>query len=151
MHETARTILAYDERQQVEINEIKRALAQDSSTGMGNGEFFLLAFSLGFAAGIPVDDFKRSNNGVRIDYIRKDQEFLMLLTAVQLHASGKSADIVSFDLVLNTAERFAAAGVKILSQAVKTAPDLRLWLQAQVNEAYGALELEKAPDLRSLD
>jgi hypothetical protein len=106
---------------------------------------------LGFAAGIPVDDFKRSNNGVRIDYIRKDQEFLMLLTAVQLHASGKSADIVSFDLVLNTAERFASAGVKILSQAVKTAPDLRLWLQAQVNEAYGALELEKAPDLRSLD
>jgi hypothetical protein len=151
MHETARTILAYDDRQQDEINAIKRALAQDSSTGMGNGEFFLLALGLGFSAGMSVEDFKRSNNGVRIDYVRKDQDFLMLLTAIHLHSSGTTDNIVNFDSILNTAERFAAAGVKILSQAMTTAPDLRLWLQAQVNEAYRALDLQKPVDLRSLE
>lgn len=136
MLKTTKTIVAFDERQSSDIDEIKKGLSQDSQGLIVNKELFLIALGIGFEAGIQESDFRRSNNGVRLDYIRKDPESMMLILAVHLKTSGNVDSIADFDGALSTAERFAATGIKILREAQKNSPDLRLWLQAQVNNSY---------------
>ncbi len=139
MKETSKTIVAFDERQIESIRDLRKALSENSSGSLGNEEIFLIAVGLGFESGLPVTDFKRSNTGVRVDYIRKSPEVLMLLAAIQLKHSGNLDSITDFDEILNTAERFAASGFKFLIEAYANSPDIRMWLQVEVKQAYEAI------------
>lgn len=136
MRTTTKTIVAFDEGQLEDIKEIRKALSEDSLGQISNEEVFLIALGLGFASRLPVEVFKRSNTGVRFDYIKRSPEVLMLLTSIHLEITGDLDSIVELDEILNTAERFAATGFKFLKEALSTEPDLRMWLHLQVQKAY---------------
>jgi hypothetical protein len=77
-----------------------------------------------------------------LDYIKSDPDTMMLLASVHLKTTGNPESVVDLDGILNTAEKYAATGVRLLREAQKNSPDLRLWLQTQVHAAYGLISDE---------
>jgi hypothetical protein len=140
MRKSTRTLLAFDETQQESIDQIKRALADNSGPEMSNREFFLLALGLGFESDVEVETFKRSNNGVRLEYFK--EEDTMLMAAVHLHKSKNPESLLDIEAIYNSAETYAAGGVKLLVEALNQSQDLRIWLQARVKSAFEGLQSE---------
>lgn len=133
MKKSTRTLLAFDETQQKQIDDVKRALSVDQKKEMSNAELFKIALGLGFAASMRLPLKKRSNNGARLEYF-KDEDWA-LFAAIQLVTRGEVTSILDTEDMLSTAEEYAAAGIGLMADAQRTQPDLRLWLQVQVQSA----------------
>jgi hypothetical protein len=140
MKKSTRTLLAFDETQEESIKQIKRSLAEEGGSEMSNREFFLLAMGLGYRSGVRITPIKRSNNGVRLEYL-KDED-IMMMAAVNFSESGTTDALIDIEEILDCAEQFASGGVKLFLEAMNLHQDLRIWLQAQVKVTYEELSSE---------
>jgi hypothetical protein len=140
MQKSTRTLLAFDETQEEVIKQIKRLLSEDGGSEMSNREFFLLALGLGYQSDVKVLPIKRSNNGVRLEYLK--EEDIMMMAAIRLAETGSSDSLLQIEEILDSAEQYAAGGVKLFAEAVNINQDLRIWLQARVKTIYEGLNHE---------
>jgi hypothetical protein len=127
MKPTKRTVLAFDERQLKQIEQLQETLtsiAQEAKV-ISNKDFFLIAMGVGFAAKNSVQDLKRSNNGVRIQYLLPADN--VLLASLQSAETRNPASLLEIEELYDLAERYAAGGVAILWDHHQSERDFGEW------------------------
>jgi hypothetical protein len=127
MKPTKRTVLAFDERQTKQIEQLQETLtviAQEAKV-ISNKDFFLIAMGVGFAAKNPINDVKRSNNGVRIQYLLPADN--VLLASLQSAETGDPRSLLQIEDLYDLAERYAAGGVAILWDRHQSERDFGEW------------------------
>lgn len=127
MKPTKRTFLAFDERQlkQIEtLQETLTAIAHETKV-ISNKDFFLIAMGVGFAARNPLTDIKRSNNGVRIQYLLPADN--VLLASLQAAETKDPNSLLQIEELYDLAERYSAGGVAILWERHQSERDFAEW------------------------
>jgi hypothetical protein len=127
MKPTKRTFLAFDERQLKQIETLQEsltAMAQEAKV-ISNKDFFLIAMGVGFAAKNPLHDMKRSNNGVRIQYLLPDDN--VLLASLQAAETNDPSSLLQIEELYDLAERYAAGGIAILWERHQSERDFAEW------------------------
>jgi hypothetical protein len=127
MKPTKRTFLAFDERQLKQIETLQESftvMAQEAKM-ISNKDFFLIAMGVGFAVKNQLHDMKRSNNGVRIQYLLPADN--VLLAALQAAETNDPTSLLQIEELYDLAERYAAGGVAILWERHQTERDFPEW------------------------
>ena len=114
MKKTARTVLAFDDRQ-VEYKEL-----------------FLIAMGVGFYAKTKISDYKRSNTGPRIEYFN-DQDNV-LFASLQVVETDEAKSLLEIEELYNLAELYAAGGVSILWNHLQSERDFGFWFAGFMQE-----------------
>ena len=130
MLKTTRTILAFDEKQLDQINSLKSAFSGSDKKEISNKEMFLIAMAVGYWSRNLAEDFKRSNTGVRLQYFGPEDN--VLFASLQVAETGRTESLLEIEELYNLAERYAAGGIIILSQAYLKESDFPVWFQSLV-------------------
>jgi hypothetical protein len=140
MFTSKRTILAFDERQLDYWNQIKESLAKSSGSIILNKEIFLIAMGVGYYSKNRIEDFKRSNTGVRMEYIKDEDE--VLFAALQISETDDEKSLLDVEGLLNLAESYAAGGIAILWRHFQQERDFAEWFAAFVHGPLMASQLD---------
>ena len=140
MFKTTRTILAFDDRQLEYWNQIKDSIAKSSGSTILNKEIFLIAMGVGFHSKNRIEDFKRSNTGVRMEYIKDEDE--LLFAALQIAETDDEKSLLDSEELLNLAESYAAGGIAILWKHFQQERDFAEWFAAFVHGPLTTSELD---------
>lgn len=136
MKKTARTILAFDERQLEFVNKLKDTFAAGTGEPISNKEMFLIAMGVGFHSKNKLSDFKRSGNGVRIEYFQPEDN--VLFAALQVAETGKSESLLATEELYNLAELYAGGGISILWSHFLQENDFAVWFASFVTGSLSA-------------
>lgn len=132
MKKTARTILAFDDRQLEFVNKLKEAFAAGAEEPISNKEMFLIAAGVGFHSKNKLNDFKRSGTGVRIQYFQPEDN--VLFAALQIAETGESDSLLAIEDLYDLAELYAGGGISILWNHFQQERDFAVWFASFVNE-----------------
>ncbi len=132
MKKTARTILAFDDRQLEFVNKLKEAFAAGAEEPISNKEMFLIAAGVGFHSKNKLNDFKRSGTGVRIQYFQPEDN--LLFAALQIAETGESDSLLAIEDLYDLAELYAGGGISILWNHFQQERDFAVWFASFVNE-----------------
>jgi len=130
MKKTTRTLLAFDERQLETISKLKVAFAGEDKQDISNKDLMMIAIGIGFSAKNKVSDFKRSNTGVRMEYFKPEDN--ALFAALQVNETNEAASLLEIEDLYNLAEKYAAGGIGILSEAFEKERDFHDWFHAYI-------------------
>jgi hypothetical protein len=119
------TYLAFGEKHLDDYKKLGESLGKPT-----NKDQFMLAMSWGFRNGTRVEDFRRSGNGARIDYLK--EEDLALIAAVHLATSGDPNALSSVDDGFTIAEQYAEGGILLLRKMMDEPGDFSRKLAGEV-------------------
>lgn len=139
MFKTTRTILAFDDRQLDNWNQIKESISKSSGSTVLNKEIFLIAMAVGFHSKNRIEDFKRSNTGVRMEYIKDEDE--LLFAALQIAETDDEKSLLDSEALLDLAESYAAGGIAILWNHFQQEGDFAEWFAAFVRGPLTTTEI----------
>ena len=111
MVETTHAYLAFGEKHVDTYKKLGESLGK-----LSNRDQFLLAMSWGFHSNTRVEKFKRSGNGVRIDYLKDEDRALM--AAIHLAVTEDQESLADIDEGFSIAEQFAEGGILLLEQMI---------------------------------
>lgn len=109
MLKSGRTILAVSEKNLDTFNRVKKELG-----GLNNKQAFFVALGWGVRHGTRPEEFKRSNNGVRLEYLNGQDE--AILAAVQLAETQDPETLTDIEQRLDLAEQYAEGGLLLLKE-----------------------------------
>ena len=134
MKKTARTVLAFDDRQVEYIRQLRKAFASIAGEQgeLSNKELFLIAMGVGFYAKTKISDYKRSNTGPRIEYFN-DQDNV-LFASLQVVETDEAKSLLEIEELYNLAELYAAGGVSILWNHLQSERDFGFWFAGFMQE-----------------
>ena len=130
MQKTTRTLLAFDERQLDQIASLREAFAIGDKKDISNKELLLIAMSIGFASKNRLQDFKRSNTGVRMEYFKPEDN--VLFAALQVAETGDSKSLLEIERLYDLVEQYCAGGISVLHHAYLNENNFDQWFQAFV-------------------
>lgn len=122
-----RTVVAVAESSLETFSELREKLG-----GLTNLEAFLIAMAWGFRHGQREENFKRSNNGPRIEYINKDQTALALLAAVHYATVHDIDSFLDHEQRLDIAEQYAQGGLLLLRQQLDAPGSFSRWFAGEI-------------------
>lgn len=134
MKKTTRTALSFMEEQMPSVNELKKALASEGQKELSSREIFLLAMAYGFSAKNKISGWKRTNNGVRLEYMQPKDETLIAALSISEHDD--SSCLRETEKIYDLAEDYAAGGVSLLSAALAKERDFHSWIEAEVFQVF---------------
>ncbi len=130
MKKSTRTLLAFDENQLESIAKLRLAFAGDDKQDISNKALMMIALGIGFNAQNKLNDFKRSNTGVRMEFMNAEDN--ALFAAVQVHETKVSASLLDIEELYNLCEKYAAGGIALLAEALETERNFHDWFHAYV-------------------
>lgn len=134
MKRTSRTALSFHEEQMDVINELKKELAAEGQKPLSSREIFLLGMSYGFSAQNKITGWKRTNNGVRLEYMQPKDE--TLIAALSLAEHGNTTCLREFEETYDLAEDYCAGGIALLGNALKNERNFHSWIEGQVFSSF---------------
>ena len=136
MAETKHTYLAFGEKHADTYKKLGELLGK-----LTNRDQFLLALSWGFQSGTNVEDFKRSGNGVRVDYLKDEDR--ALISAIHLAETCEPESLSDVDAGFTLAEQYAEGGILLLAQVMEEHGDFSRKLSGQVKSQLDALAFDE--------
>lgn len=109
MLQSARTVLSVSERNTEVFNRLKQELG-----GLTNKQAFFIAMGWGLRHGVKTELVKRTGNGVRLEYLKSEDE--ALLAALQLAATQDPYALTDVEQRLDLAEQYAEGGLLLLAE-----------------------------------
>lgn len=109
MLKSGRTLLAIGEKNLDTFGRLKKELG-----GLNNKQAFFVALCWGKRHGMKPTDFKRSNTGVRLEYLKGPDE--AVLTAVHLAEIGDPEGLTDIEQRLDLAEQYVEGGLLLLAE-----------------------------------
>jgi hypothetical protein len=106
---SGRTLLAVGEKNLDTFNRLKQELG-----GIANKQAFLIAMTWGMRHATKPENLKRSNTGVRLEYLKGPDE--ALLTAMHLAETNDPQTLTDIEQRLDLAERYADGGLLLLAE-----------------------------------
>ena len=94
----------------------------------------------GFRNGTRVEEFKRSNTGFRLEYMKPQDE--ALLAAIQYSESGSLDAVVDLEARYMIAEQYAEGGILLLATMMDSTGDFNQALAAEIKSELDTLNLE---------
>ena len=131
---TKRAFLAFGEKHVDTYKKLGETLGK-----ITNRDQFLLAMSWGFRTGTKSEDFKRSNNGPRVEYL-KDED-LALMAAIHFAESGNPDDLVDIGTQFSIAEQYAEGGILLLEKMMEEPGDFSRALAGEVKSELDKLQI----------
>lgn len=131
MKKTGRTVLAFDERQILNINKLKLAFTSEDGKAIDNKDIFLIAMSVGYASKNRLTDFKRSGTGVRIQYFNPEDN--VLFAALQVAETNDSKSLLEIDDLYDLAELYAGGGMAILWEHYQKERNFAEWFASLIH------------------
>lgn len=108
MLKSGRTLLAIGAKNLDTFNRLKQELG-----GINNKQAFFIAMGWGLRHNTKPESFKRSNTGVRLEYLKGQDE--ALLTAMHLAEVQDPAGLMDIEQRLDLAEQYAEGGLLLLA------------------------------------
>ena len=108
---------------------------------VANRDQFLLALCWGFRNGTRVEDFKSSNTGLRLEYMKPQDE--ALLAAIQYHESGDPDTLTDLEARYMIAEQYAEGGILLLADMMDEPGSFNQALAGEVKAELDRLALEQ--------
>lgn len=138
MADSKRTFLNFSDKSV----DAYKALARELG-GLANKDVFLLAMAWGYQNGCDVhDDFKKSGTGVRLEYLKDEDQALM--AALQLAVTKDPESILDMEQRYDIAERYAEGGVRLLARMMDDEGDFSRRMSAEVKQQASALAKAQA-------
>lgn len=137
MEKTKRVMLEFGERSLEFYKKLNKELTGSFGKSLANREQFFIAMSWGFKHGLAVEDFKRVNTGVRLDYLRDEDHALM--AAVQLATTQDLDSLLDLDQRYELAEQYAEGGIQLLGKMMDEPGDFARTFAAEVREFSASL------------
>lgn len=109
MLKSGRTLLAISEKNLETFTRLKQELG-----GIANKQAFFIAMGWGFSHNTRPETFKRSNTGVRLEYLKGPDE--ALLTSVHLAETDDPEALTNIEQRLDLAEQYAEGGLLLLAE-----------------------------------
>jgi len=128
-----RTLLAFGEKNLDAYRKMGETLGR-----ITNRDQFLLAMSWGYRHGMRVEEFKRSNTGPRLEYLKPEDNALM--AAIQLAVAGDAEALKDIEQRHMLAEQYAEGGILLLQQMMEEPGDFARSLAGEIRA-----ELAKLP------
>ena len=116
MRESKKLILEFDENSVEAFKALQKALKPAVGHEPTNRELFLLAMTYGYKHGAFGDQIKRSNTGLRVDFLRAEDQALM--AAIQLGHDASTENIADLERRYQLAEQFAQGGILLLRESI---------------------------------
>lgn len=133
---TTRRMLAFGEKNLDTYRHLGEKLGK-----IANRDQFLLAMCWGFRNSTRVEDFKRSNTGFRLEYMKPQDE--ALLAAIQYHESGSLEAVVDLEARYMIAEQYAEGGILLLAGMMDSAGNFTQALAGEIKSELDKLGLEE--------
>jgi hypothetical protein len=130
-----RSYLAFGEKYQDAYSQLGKAL-----NGATNAQAFMLALSWGYRMETKAEDFKRSNNGARIEYL-KDED-LAIIAAIHAAQAGDPDAVLAPDAMFDTAEQYAEGGIRMLGRMMDEPGDFALAIASEIRRQLDQLLTE---------
>lgn len=131
---TKRSYVAFSEKYSDSYNQLGKAL-----NGATNSQAFMLALCWGYRMGTPAPDFKRSNNGARIEYL-KDED-LAVIAAIHAAVAGEADAVLSPDAMFDTAESYAEGGIRMLARMMDEPGDFALVVAGEIRQQLEKIQV----------
>ena len=109
MLQSSRSVLSVSERNTDAFNRLKQELG-----GLTNKQAFFIAMGWGFRHGVKPQLEKRTGNGVRLEYLKGEDE--ALLVALQLAETQDPHALTDVEQRLDLAEQYAEGGLLLLAE-----------------------------------
>ena len=135
MAESTRRMLAFGEKHLDSYKQLGDKLGR-----IANRDQFLLAMCWGFRNGTRVADFKRSNTGFRLEYMKPQDE--ALLAAIQYVESGDLESVTDLEARYMIAEQYAEGGILLLATMMEGSGSFNQALAAEIKSELDKLRLE---------
>lgn len=126
-----RTLLAFGEDSLDTYKRLGKAL------GITNRSLFLIAMAWGSGSGLWSEDFKRSNTGPRLEYLKPEDDALM--AAVQLAHTGSVESLQDIEQRHTLAEQYAEAGIRLLKEMLDDRGDFSRAFAGEIRSRLIAL------------
>ena len=131
---TKHAYLAFGEKHVETYRKLGEALGK-----IANRDQFLLAMCLGFRNGTKVESFKRSNNGLRVEYLQPED--LAMMAAIQLAESEDPATLSDPDKGFTLAEQYAEGGILLLEKMMEEPGDFTRAIAGEVKSELDRLQV----------
>ena len=128
-----RTFLAFGEKKLDSYKKLGETLGK-----IANRDQFMLAVSWGYRMGTRVEEFKRSGTGVRLEYLKKEDE--ALLASIQLEVTGDPESLKDVEQRHSIAEQYAEGGILLLGEMMDRPGDFAVTLAGEVRSQLGKLK-----------
>jgi hypothetical protein len=115
------------------VNDLRIRLKDINEEKIGSVDIFMLCLAIGFESGIQGELPPKSSNGVRLTYIKEDNE--ALIRALALSVSNNSDILLDDEKVLDIAERFAATGLILLERELNKSTNFRQFITGKLFQA----------------
>lgn len=134
MLKSGRTLLAVGEKSLDTFGRLKKELG-----GLNNKQAFFVALGWGFRHGTKPEDFKRSNTGVRLEYLEGQDE--AILAAVHLSETGDTSTLMDIEQRLDLAEQYAEGGLLLLAEMLDEPGEFARAFAAEIKAQVDELTL----------
>ena len=132
MPASAKVMLSFGEKHLDAYKQLGEKLGK-----IANRDQFMIAMCWGFRNGTKAQDFKRSNTGLRIEYMKPEDE--AILAAIQYHEAGDTDHLADEEGRYMLAEQFAEGGIMLLADMMDQAGDFNQALAAEIKSELDKL------------
>jgi hypothetical protein len=130
-----RTYVAFSEKYSEAFSALGKAL-----NGATNPQTFMLALGWGYQMCTRADDFKRSNNGARLEYLKPED--VAVIAAIHAASTGDPESVMDPDAMYDTAEQYAEGGIRMLTRMMDEPGDFALALAGDIREQLDGISGE---------
>jgi hypothetical protein len=132
MPASARRMLAFGEKHLDAYKQLGDKLGK-----IANRDQFMIAMCWGFRNGTRAQEFKRSNTGLRIEYMKPEDE--AILAAIQYYEAGDTDALADEEGRYMLAEQYAEGGIMLLADMMDQAGDFNQALAAEIKSELDKL------------